>query len=208
MKATTASRNIWKSWNPKGHNSIKQIASKVTERTTTTPAVDASSLKPGESLRFREASSTVKEFHTNDDRIDFRNGGSVEDKPNESGLLITKPDGSTYEVDGNLNTDTGEPVLHFHTDDGTGDLLRWEQTFPEEGGTELYLNDERLYLDPDDLTDANILMDKNGDISARKYRSGHDIPAERHGDVVAFEGAYGDKMGVKPPVPLEWLISS
>jgi hypothetical protein len=153
-------------------------------------------------VTFSTAPPKVEERWTVDNRITFQNGGTIEDKENEGGLLITTPDGERVEAHGWVDPDreTGEPVVHFRTKDAYGDMQDWEQTFPSEGGTVIRMED-------DDADDTLLSVAPDGSVTGQLDGIiGDKVAAERQGPVLVFD-EWSGKTAVSPPVPLDWVLA-
>lgn len=199
------SSSIWHNASKHSHPSIRSLQTRQ-EVTTHEPEgqPNFSQMQPGESVSFDLHTPPPTERWTNDDRIEFKNGGSIQDKEGESGLLITSPEGETFEALGwiDLHTENG-PTVNFRTKDQWDDYVDWEQTFPSEGGT--VITQEAYSQEPDII----LTVGADGTVSGTDDEIiPTDVPAQRQGPAIVFNEPWGPpNTAVSPPVPLDWIVS-
>ncbi len=194
------------------HRSIEKLETKLLVSQPDPPR-DYSDLKPGQSASsyrqpFREPSVT------HDDRILFRSGLTVADKPGESGLEITSPQGETIEHKGYgyvcPDYDQDEVVVNFRILNKEGDLDLWQQTFPEGGGTVLTLFEgEQYHSRPKWEQGRTITLSPQGELSVTGTDyDGHPqiVDIEQQGRTLLMRSSDSVE-AFAPPIPLEWIIS-
>lgn len=205
-------------WKPRGsmsqHKTVKEWAL-AEEHTTKDPAPGFETLKPGESRRVIHDDS-VQIKGTNNDRLTFSSGASIEEHSSESGLsesgVLTRkaPDGSESVVDGghayidyDADADDFQPAIFFNVQDQFGDYNLWKQSFPKEGGMTLTPPDS-----DDGLGLCSFQLSPDGKLTA-EYRNyefeTEKMEARQVGDaLVARDGKF--EFGIAPPVPMDWLM--
>lgn len=140
-----------------------------------------------------------------DDRLEFKNGGSVEDLPGESGLLVTAPDGSKTQVKGWVDRDDqGQPVVYTRTYVAEHEeWMDWKQSFPTQGGMVM----ERLPERGD--ADRSVSIFESGRVSvlsARDYGEDLGYSGRLDGKALVLQN---DQRGeaVVPAVPFDWVLT-
>ena len=157
--------------------------------------------------------SPANERATNNDRITFSNGYSIEERSyktglDESGVLYFKsPEGKTAASDQGFHfieadgaTDY-QPAVYSKAISGTDET--WQQSFPEEGGMTFKLAEPDFYH-------PEFSISPDGKLSATAYNdlTGKNEPVEAHMDGKALVTQSGDsQFAVVPPVPAEWFLS-
>lgn len=184
------------------HKTVKSHEIRKEVKTFGPDTPDLSKLQPGESVSFTGSTRPAEESWTNDDKLTFTNGGAIEDKNGEGGLLITTPDGETHETPGWIDIDrlSGQPTVNFMTKDQWDDRVHWTQTFPENGGTV-------VTKEGDHGEDVVVTAGPNGTLSAIEDGMGDKVEARREGAAMVFKDPFGDYTAVSPPVPLNWVVA-
>lgn len=192
---------IWKPHTSAGAPSIRSFENKQ-NRLYVDKTPDLSQLRHGEAICFGSGGPYEIDHPTPVDRILFQNGGSVCDKDN-GGLIIRTPEGRTFEANGEVEMDhrSGAPVVRFTTEDEYEEMTFWEQSFPEEGGTVIRKSGM-------EYEDAVVTIANDGTMSGEMDGLERaPLRVERRGDVLLVDD-YVDTWAVKPPVDLDWVITS
>ena len=128
-------------------------------------------------------------------------GASVEDKPGESGLLVTSPDGETYEVPGRVERPpNGNQELYFFTTN-EGQKSAWQQVFTPEGTLEI----NKVSLGHGDSS-LGVTISRSGELSISGFDdSGTPLEARMEGPALVMQGKF-ETQAVVPAVPVEWFM--
>lgn len=142
---------------------------------------------------------------TQDDRLEFKNGGSVEDLPGESGLLVTAPDGSQTQVKGWVDRDDqGQPVIYTRTYVAEQEeWMDWKQSFPEQGGMIMERLPER------GEADRSVSIFESGRVSvlsAQDYGYDLNYNGRLDGKALVLQNDHRGE-AVVPAVPFEWVLT-
>jgi len=200
-------RIVWTDRGMGAHRSIKKF--EYAKEHTVAP--DFGSLKPGE-----HAQHETKTRDTDNDRITFSNGFTVEEHSYESGLdesgvlHLKSPQGETELVDRSFSyihtndrSEELEPMVISRVETYPGNIVEWEQTFPKEGGMRF-----RPEAGSDRFTMPTFNISPEGDLSASLYSQvsgGNPVEARVEGQaLVAKSGDF--EFGIAPPIPAEWFL--
>lgn len=185
-------------------SSVKGFANR--SEVHTSAAVELGKMAPGTARAPRpEESKTVG---THDDKVSFSNGGSIEDLPGESGLLLTAPNGEKTKLESHgwidANWEENRIDVNFYvTNPYTGDSELWTQGLAADGSVTL---DQRG--EDDDSTAAEIGPDGQGSGEVHNYSGSFETRVSLHEDgAVLFDDCgWGGSLALAPAVPMEWLI--
>lgn len=195
------------------HRTLTKFETAV-EVTSRSASPDFSKLRPGESEKHLPPS--VKERATDNDRITFTNGYTVEERSSDSGsdesgaLYFRSPEGETEILDrgyhfihADRETDYQPAVYSRNLPDQD---VTWQQSFPEEGGMKLRVVDEDRGVS---MSYPDFTISPQGELSSSAYSSltgGEKVEARLEGKALVMQA--GDtQFAVVPPVPAEWFLS-
>lgn len=198
MLATT--RTVWNTTQTMAPKSAVKDHKMRSEVTSYQDQLDIYALKPGQ---FRSASLTKREDKitgSDDDRLVFWNGGSIEDKPGEGGLLLTYPDGTQREMPGWIDVFSEEPMVNFKVEDRFGDWNTWSQTFPQDGGTRISVEEEEWQRQID--------VSPSGQVAAKAEQWGDplEVSGKVEGPALVLQSDSHTE-AIVPAVPMDWILS-
>ena len=196
----------WASASPcTNHATLKGHSQRQIVETQLPPSI--ARLQPGESMTYSTTVAEPKVSWTQDDRLEFCNGGTIEDKPKEGGLLITSAEGKAHEVPGWIEMDyeAQQPKVFFKSYDREQDeWVTWEQSFPAAGGTTVERSPDRSD-EPQRL--IHVQSDGRVQVEATDWEASPvQLNSSLQGQAIVMEGS-GQGEALVPAVPLEWVLS-